>query len=669
MANYNIHAPLSSANPEQVHAILEHGLRAQRQGELESARQAYLRALELAPDHPEALSLLGTVWLQLGDARQAASCLERAAHKLRNDPGVLGNLAQAYFALGRYAEAAEAFRKAGRLDPSNVYFQMGIANALGMQGKPADAETRLRRLADRFPDVALVWLNLGNAVRDQGRVAEAEELYRRAIRLDSDLVDARNNLASALHARKRFEEAESEYRACIALAPDYTLAQYNLASVIIDLGRFREAEEICRQIIWRTPEVAQAHTFLGAALGHQGRLREALECHARAAELAPQDTTVAEIYASALAEAGDSSGALQWFGRALALNPDSISAHQLLGNALLSQGCLADGWLEYGYRPAFGQFRHVHPNIPLVRTLAAQLNGHDLCVLREQGLGDELFFMRYGPQLSALGARITYYASNKLCSLFKRIACMERVLDETAPLPQAGTVILAGDLPHALSMRPACGFTTPAVTAPDAGRFLGARRISVFWPSVPPSLRITPLAEQLVTIRTRLAEAGRAPYLGVTWRGGIAPRDQRGAAWSLYKNIPIKPFAQALNAFPGTFIAFQRNPEPGEIEMFSRTIGKEVHDFSDLNENLEGMLAALSLADEYIGASNTNMHLRAAAGRTARVLVPCPAEWRWMAAGLSSPWFPGFSIYRQSLDADWSAALAGLHRDLENLYR
>jgi len=56
--------------------------------------------------------------------------------------------------------------------------------------------------------------------------------------------------------------------------------------------------------------------------------------------------------------------------------------------------------------------------------------------------------------------------------------------------------------------------------------------------------------------------------------------------------------------------------------------------------------------------------LRAGAGRTARVLVPRPAEWRWMAAGSSSPWFPGFSVYRQSIDGEWNAALDALGRDL-----
>jgi hypothetical protein len=58
------------------------------------------------------------------------------------------------------------------------------------------------------------------------------------------------------------------------------------------------------------------------------------------------------------------------------------------------------------------------------------------------------------------------------------------------------------------------------------------------------------------------------------------------------------------------------------------------------------------------------MHLRAAVGKTARVLVPRPAEWRWTMVGDESPWFPGFRVYRQGPDGDWSEALARLARDL-----
>jgi ADP-heptose:LPS heptosyltransferase len=99
------------------------------------------------------------------------------------------------------------------------------------------------------------------------------------------------------------------------------------------------------------------------------------------------------------------------------------------------------------------------------------------------------------------------------------------------------------------------------------------------------------------------------------------------------------------------------------VDSFAAALGRPVADFTAVNEDLEQMLALLALIDDYVGVSNANMHLRAAVGRQARVLVPAPAEWRWMAAG-ASPWFAGFGVYRQALDASWKDALAALRGDL-----
>jgi len=660
---------MPSASSEALRVHLEYGLRAQREGRLESAREAYLRALAAAPDHPEALNLLGTTWLQLGDAGRAVDCLERAARKLRHHPGVLGNLAQAYFALGRYGHAGEAFRKASRLDPRNANFQVGVANSLAMEGKLGDAEIMLRKLADRFPGAPLVWFNLGNVLRDQGRLAEALPCYVKALEIDPRRVDARNNLGSICHALYRFEEAEREYRACLAMAPDYVAARYNLASVLIDRGRFREAEDVCREIVRRDPAAARAHTFLGASLAHQGRLLEALECQRAVLELAPQDAKVAESYAAELAEVGDLGAALDWFARALEWDPDSTSARQLLGTALLSHGCLTDGWVYFAYRTAFIRFREKYPDVQLSRTLPPELHGRPIFLLREQGLGDEIFFLRFARLLAAAGARVTYRASEKLRGLLSRVAWLDQVVEETGPAPQADAVMLVGDLPHALSHHPANPFRAAVAdeTEIPAARFpLG---IALFCPAVPPSLELQPLPARLAAVRERLAAAGSPPYLGLSWQAGTPPEEQRGGpTWSLYKKIGIEPLAEALRDFPATFIALQRNPGPGEIESFSRILGRPVHDFSALNEDLESMAALLALIDEYIGVSNTNMHLRLAVGRTARVLVPAPAEWRWMNSGRSSPWFPGFSIYRQTLDGDWRPALAALRQDIEKTH-
>jgi len=106
------------------------------------------------------------------------------------------------------------------------------------------------------------------------------------------------------------------------------------------------------------------------------------------------------------------------------------------------------------------------------------------------------------------------------------------------------------------------------------------------------------------------------------------------------------------------------DPDPAEVEEIRQESGCPVHDLSELNEDLESMLALLSLIDEYIAVSNTNVHLRTATGSSCRVLVPYPPEWRWMSTGKESPWFPGTRIYRQHFDGNWKDALTELKTDL-----
>ena len=650
---------------QQFRHHIDSGLQAVTRGDIAAGERAFRLALQLAPEDPHALKFLGTALLQQEQIEEAADCLQRASRKLRDDSALWGNLAQAFFALGRHEEARDAFRKASRLDPRNVHFQLGIATAMAMQGQFGDAETLLRRQASRFPDEALVWHNLGNVLRDLARPAEALDCFRKALALEPGLMDARNNLGGALHTLLRFEEAEREFRACIAAAPDYALARCNLVSVLSDLGRFSEAESECRALIRLAPELRIAHTFLGAALGHQQRHIEALACHRAAMALAPDDPGVIELYASALIECGAFAEGLRLLSRALALNPDSIPGRRLLGNALLSHGRLVDGWAEYRLRPAYFECSAQHPDLTLSQALPPEPKGRHICLLSEQGLGDELFFLRYVPQLAAAGVRISYRPGRKIRSLVRRAQAVDAVLDDDAALPAADALMMLGDLPHALSNFALCAHPYPVASAGNAGIRDFAQYISVYWPPVPPPQRLIPLDERMSALQLRLAATGAPPYIALTWNAGTPPQAQRAhATWVLHKQIEIDLFATALREFPGTFIALQRNPEAGQIESFAQALGRPVHDFTDLNDDLEGMLALLALIDEYIGVSNTNMHLRAAAGKPARVLVPCPAEWRWMAAGASSPWFPGFHIYRQSQQGDWTAALAELKSDL-----
>jgi hypothetical protein len=255
--------------------------------------------------------------------------------------------------------------------------------------------------------------------------------------------------------------------------------------------------------------------------------------------------------------------------------------------------------------------------VPLER-LPENLNGAAIEVIDEQGLGDALFFARFIAELSRRGANVRYRPDPRVSGIVGRML----KLHEDAEGHSSLRVALA-DLPY----------------------LLGATECL-------PPLPVSALPSQLATAQMALRDAGPPPYIGVTWRAG-----QRSEGW-LFKEAPLDALGRLLRNVPGTLIDLQRAPEPHEHADLERAAGRRIADFSALNADLEMMLAILSLLDRYVGVSNTNMHLRASAGRGADVLITNPAEYRWMASGESSPWFPGFALYRQASDGSWDHAFA-----------
>jgi hypothetical protein len=135
----------------------------------------------------------------------------------------------------------------------------------------------------------------------------------------------------------------------------------------------------------------------------------------------------------------------------------------------------------------------------------------------------------------------------------------------------------------------------------------------------------------------------------------------------LQKEIDLVALAAALRGCRGTVLILQRLPREGDVAGFRQALGRVAHDLSSLNDELVDMAALLFLMDEYVAVSNTNVHIRAAVGKAARVLVPFPPEFRWMHVGDHSPWFPSSSVYRQSENRGWQRALDALVGDLNQM--
>jgi hypothetical protein len=171
----------------------------------------------------------------------------------------------------------------------------------------------------------------------------------------------------------------------------------------------------------------------------------------------------------------------------------------------------------------------------------------------------------------------------------------------------------------------------------------------------PPPLGIAPQPHRVERLRGKLGTLGARPIVALTWRAGTAAP---GPVRTQLKEIAPASLGDALKGIAATWISVQRLPPAGEREALAQALGAPVHDFSSANDDLEEILALLSVVDEYVGVSNANAHLRAGLGASMKVLVPHPPEWRWGLTGPRSPWFPTIKVLRQAANSGWDIASA-----------
>src|SRR5688500_12408944 len=127
------------------------------------------------------------------------------------------------------------------------------------------------------------------------------------------------------------------------------------------------------------------------------------------------------------------------------------------------------------------------------------------------------------------------------------------------------------------------------------------------------------------------------------------------------KDVEPQVIARVLQPCEATVLVLQRGMLPMEDQAFADALGREAFDLTGYSDDLERMLALLSLLDDYVTVSNTNIHLIAGLeGARARVLIPHPPEWRWTGDAYHSSWFPGLEIYREDQGEGWGPALARL---------
>lgn len=646
---------MSAPQVVNVQQALEIAARLHEDGRLDEAEAVYQKALMGEPNNADALHGLGVLMVQWGQPEQAIPFLNKAIASRPDFALAHSHLGCAYQVLNHDDEALASYEKAVQIDPAFAEGWNNLAILLARLGRAQEAEEDLRHAIRLWPEYAKAYDNLGVLLQQQGRLSEALLAFEQSIKLDGGNPESIENFRNALMLAgdaesyvARFErelgESVARYEQALSEHPQVAEAHNNLGNAMKEQHRYQEAIAHYKLATALRPDFTAPLNNWGVALQEMERPAEAIPYYEAALATKPDDAQVHSNLAAALMELGRIDEALDHLEASVYLNADYQEARYNLSLALLNLGRLGEGWRHYLYRGSVKQRQNAQAF--LERPLASDLNGKRFLLTRNQGIGDELFFLRFAAMLKARGAWIAYRAHAKIAPIARRLPFLDQVVGREDTPPDLDYLFSVGDLPLALGVHDLA--------------------------SVPGSLTLEPPAAAIARVEERLASIGgaEAPLIGVTWRAGADKNDPETRKSRLpFKEFPLETLAGILRGLPGTVVVLQRNPRPGEVDAFAAALGKPVHDFSDINEDLDQMLALMARLDEYLCVSNTNTHLRAAVGRPSRVLVPANIlDWRWMSDGERSPWFPDCRIYRQTPEGSWMGATLLLGADLRARY-
>jgi len=217
-------------------------------GDLLKAEGLYRQILDVDPDQPVALNLLGVVAYQVGQSDVAKDLISKAITVKPDYVEAHSNLGLVLLELGNPDEAVVQFQKAITLSPNYAEAHNNLGNALKDLEQLDEAIIHYRKAIDINSGYAEAHYNLGVALQKSGHLNEAVTSYNDAIGINPDTADLHYNLATALSELERWEDAATSYGKAIDIQPDYSDAYNNLGGVLLELNRLGDAKAVFDQL-------------------------------------------------------------------------------------------------------------------------------------------------------------------------------------------------------------------------------------------------------------------------------------------------------------------------------------------------------------------------------------------------------------------------------------
>ncbi len=431
-------------------------------------------------------------------------------------------------------------------------------------------------------------------------------------------------LARALNAAKarRVNEAIGICRDLLVTSPDLPGALGLLGGILGQEGRADEAIHLLKAALARQPGVGNWHLNLCALYRGKTMLDEALASGLEAIRYSPDTAPHRVELALTHLTRGEHDQASLRYREALAREPENPAAHMGLGELLLSFGEYPPGWLEYAWRNKLDQARGTLPRMTSAQWNGMRLPQGTLLLVADQGFGDMIQFARYIPWVKQRVPKLLVGWGPEVTALLAHHPDIDVCFPTWAEAPPHDAYVLLSSLPQL--------FNTELATIPAPIPYL----------TMPPE-RVQYWQRRLDTL-----QPSRRLRVGLAWSGRPShPNNVR-------RSVRLETLAPILAIEGVDFFGLQK-PFPEDDRAFAASLPH----FTDLSPELIDFAetgALMQSMDLLVAVDTAVVHLAGALGVAAWVLVPEPADWRWLLNRTDNPWYPTLTLFRQQKPTQWA---------------
>ena len=305
-------------------------------GDFVSAKNSYIKVIELRAEYLEAYKSLCVVFMRLNEPIEAINYAQRAKAYDNEDFIYDFIIGTAYMKNKEFDKALEPLNEALRKDPRNL----GTLNSMGTcymaTGNTAKAILTYEKALEINPKAPMAYYNIGSAYQIQQNHKKAVEYLKKAVDIDED----ESFLAALAMSEVKLEDYQNalkHYKQLALLCPSKENYKYNMVTCYEALGDYSTAIKLLEGMVYVNPKYTLPAQKLAGLYIKTNQLVKAKEIYDN---ILLKDKVTAEImhqYAILSSSLCDSDTAERMLKKVIKMNPDIAKAHKDLGIIYLNK--------------------------------------------------------------------------------------------------------------------------------------------------------------------------------------------------------------------------------------------------------------------------------------------------------------------------------------------